>query len=193
MIKLYAATQNKNKLAEFNALLSEKFEVLSIANLNVEHELPETGNTLEKNALEKARFIVANFNVNCFADDSGLEVESLNGEPGVYSARYAGNQKSANDNMNLLLENLKESGSRKAKFRTVIALILDEKEFLFQGEITGEITTEKCGVLGFGYDPIFKPHGFDITFAEMSANQKNMISHRAIAVNKMVKFLLKKN
>lgn len=189
MRSLYAATQNKNKIAEINQLLSGKFNVLSVFDLPVDEELPETGYTLSENALQKARYIYQKFGVDCFADDTGLEVEALNGEPGVYSARYAGLQKNADDNMHLLLHKMAEKHNRKARFVTIIALIIKGKEHLFEGVIEGEIIRKKTGTGGFGYDPIFKPEGFDRTFAEMSLAEKSVVSHRGRAVKAMTEFL----
>ncbi|HYG52904.1 MAG TPA: RdgB/HAM1 family non-canonical purine NTP pyrophosphatase, partial [Flavobacteriales bacterium] len=152
-------------------------------------DLEESGTTLKANALQKARFTHQKFGVNCFADDSGLEVYSLGGAPGVYSARYAGEQRNANDNIDLLLKNLEGKINRKACFKTVIALIIDGKEFFFEGKIDGEISNEKRGDKGFGYDPVFIPEGHVKTFAQMEPEEKNAISHRAIAVKKLAHFL----
>lgn len=186
---LYAATQNPNKIREIQSLLADKCQVLSVFDLAVTEELPETGNTLEANAMQKARYIYDRFGVNCFADDTGLEVDILNGEPGVYSARYAGPGKDAVANMDLLLLKLEGKTNRSACFKTVIALILDGEEHLFKGVINGNIISEKRGTGGFGYDPVFVPEGHTRTFAEMSIEEKNTISHRAIAVKKMAGFL----
>ncbi|HLP12578.1 MAG TPA: non-canonical purine NTP diphosphatase [Flavobacteriales bacterium] len=190
-MKLCIASQNRNKITEFQVFLSGNFELVLPVDFGITDELPETGNTLESNALQKARFIHQKFKVNCFADDSGLEVESLNNEPGVYSARYAGEQRNANDNMDLLLKKLENKSNRSACFKTVIALIIDNKEYIFEGKMEGEITRERRGNNGFGYDPIFVPHGFSKTFAEMNSDEKNAISHRAMAVKKLVNFLNK--
>lgn len=188
-MKLIFATQNQNKVKELQQLMPSNIELLSLKDINCDDDIPETANTLEGNASQKSDYVVKKFNVNCFADDTGLEIEALNNEPGVLSARYAGEQKDSNDNMNLVLEKLKSKSNRKAKFRTVISLIINGKEYLFEGEAKGEIINEKCGVEGFGYDPIFKPEGYDITFAEMSIEDKNKISHRGIAVRKLIDFL----
>jgi XTP/dITP diphosphohydrolase len=188
---LYIASQNQHKITEINHVLNGKYAVASIFTLGHMNELEENGTTLVENALQKARFIHQKFNVNCFADDSGLEVESLNGEPGVHSAHYASALRNANDNMDLLLKKLAGNSNRSACFKTVIALILDGNEFIFEGKIQGQITNEKRGLNGFGYDPVFIPAGHEKTFAQMEPNQKNAISHRAIAVNKLVKFLNK--
>lgn len=189
MKTLYFASQNKHKIQEINQVLDGKYLVKSAYDLGQTEELEETGNTLESNALQKARFIHQKFKVNCFADDSGLEVESLNNEPGVYSARYAGEQRNANDNMDLLLKKLENKSNRSASFKTVIALIVDDKEYIFEGKIDGEITLEKRGKNGFGYDPVFVPNGHQKTFAEMNPDEKNAISHRAVAVKKLVEFI----
>jgi XTP/dITP diphosphohydrolase len=186
------ATANKNKLKEAKALLKSDIIIKSLTDIAFNEDIPETENTLEGNALLKAKFIAQKFNCNCFADDTGLEIVALNGEPGVYSARYAGEQKNSEDNMQKVLEKLEGKDNRQAQFRTVIALILDGKEHLFEGVVKGKITKEKRGAEGFGYDPIFIPEGYDKTFAEMTLEEKNKLSHRAIALNKMVDFLSKK-
>jgi XTP/dITP diphosphohydrolase len=191
-MQLIFATNNANKLKEVNSLLSSSITLKSLTDLGFNEDIPETENTLEGNALLKAKFIAQKFNCNCFADDTGLEIVALNGEPGVYSARYAGEQKNSEDNMQKVLEKLEGKDNRQAQFRTVIALILDGKEHLFEGVVKGKITKEKRGAEGFGYDPIFIPEGYDKTFAEMTLEEKNKLSHRAIALNKMVDFLSKK-
>ena len=188
-MKLIFATQNKNKIKEIESGLTGNFEILNLKAFGFTDEIPENAATLEGNALEKARFIFHRFKLNTISDDTGLEVESLNGEPGIYSARYAGGSKNAEDNMDKLLTNLQGKENRKARFRTVIALIINEKEILFEGIAKGEITQQRSGALGFGYDPIFKPDGYDITFAEMSMEEKNRISHRALALRKLIKYL----
>lgn len=188
-MKLIFATQNENKIKEIESGLTGNFEILNLKAFGFTDEIPENAATLEGNALEKARFIFHRFKLNTISDDTGLEVESLNGEPGIYSARYAGGSKSAEDNMDKLLANLQGKENRKARFRTVIALIIDGKEILFEGIAKGEITQQRSGTLGFGYDPIFKPDGYDITFAEMSMEEKNKISHRALALRKLIKYL----
>jgi len=188
-MKLIFATQNQNKVNELKLLMPDSIELLSLKAINCSDDIPETADNLEGNASQKSTYVVSKFNVNCFADDTGLEIEALNNEPGVLSARYAGEQKNSNDNMNLVLLNLKNKTNRKARFRTVISLVINGKEHIFEGEAKGEIVTEKCGVDGFGYDPIFKPEGFDITFAEMSMAEKNEISHRGKAVRKLVDYL----
>ena len=186
---LVFATNNKNKLKEIKHILQDKINILSINDLNHSDDLEETGLTLKDNASQKARFIYKKFNKNCFADDSGLEILSLNNEPGVFSARYAGSNCSADDNMNKVLKKLESIKNRNAIFKTVICLILDGREYFFEGSIEGIITNEKIGHNGFGYDPIFRPNNFNLTFAQMSVNEKSKISHRAIAVSKFVKFI----
>ena len=186
---LVFATNNKNKLKEIKHIIVDKINILSINDLNYSDDLEETGITLKDNASQKARFIYKKFNKNCFADDSGLEILSLNNEPGVFSARYAGSNCSADDNMNKVLKKLESIKNRNAIFKTVICLILDGKEYFFEGSIEGIITNEKIGHNGFGYDPIFRPNNFNLTFAQMSVKEKSKISHRAIAVSKFVKFI----
>jgi XTP/dITP diphosphohydrolase len=160
-----------------------------LSQAGIHEEIPETAQTIEENAVLKARYIFNHYNFDCFADDTGLEVEALNNAPGVYSARYAGEQKSSEDNINKLLAELNGKTNRNARFKTVIALILNGKEYLFEGIINGRIANEKRGEKGFGYDPVFIPNGYEKTFAEMSTSEKNNISHRAIAVQKLAKFL----
>ncbi len=187
--KLVFATNNQHKLEEVSAILGNHIELLSLKDINCETDIPETADTLEGNALLKAQYIYNNFNLNCFADDTGLEIEALNNEPGVYSARYAGEDKSAEANMLKVLDKLKNESNRKAQFRTAVSLILDGKEYLFEGIIKGEIIKEKRGNSGFGYDPVFIPEGYNQTFAEMGNEIKNKISHRALAINKLCDFL----
>ena len=186
---LVFATNNKNKLKEIKHIIVDKINILSINDLNHSDDLEETGITLKDNASQKARFIYKKFNKNCFADDSGLEILSLNNEPGVFSARYAGSNCSADDNMNKVLKKLESIKNRNAIFKTVICLIMDGKEYFFEGSIEGIITNEKIGHNGFGYDPIFRPNNFNLTFAQMSVKEKSKISHRAKAVSKFVKFI----
>lgn len=186
---LLFATANKNKLKEAKALLKSDIIIKSLTDIDFNEDIPETENTLEGNALLKVSHIAQKFSCNCFADDTGLEIVALNGEPGVYSARYAGEQKNAEDNMQKVLEKLEEKANRQAQFRTVIALILEGKEYLFEGIVKGKITKEKRGTDGFGYDPIFIPDGYTKTFAEMTLEEKNKLSHRAVALNKMANFL----
>lgn len=188
-MKIIFATQNQNKVKELNQLMPDNIELLSLKDINCEDDIPETASDLQGNASQKSAYVVEKFNVNCFADDTGLEIDALNNEPGVLSARYAGEQKNSNDNMDLVLLKLKGKQNRKARFRTVISLVVDGNEHLFEGEAKGEIIEQKCGIDGFGYDPIFKPEGFDITFAEMSIVDKNKISHRGKAVRQLIAFL----
>lgn len=188
-MKLLFATQNQHKISEIKKIISPNIAIQSLGDIHDSTDIPETGTTLEENALIKAWFVYTKFNQNCFADDTGLEVEALNGAPGVYSARYAGEPKSDEKNMIKLLEELKNKTNRKAHFKCVIALILNGKEILFEGILKGEILPEKSGTNGFGYDPIFLPENSSKTLAEMSMEEKNKISHRAIAVKKLVEFL----
>jgi XTP/dITP diphosphohydrolase len=188
-MKLIFATQNQHKLQEIKLLLPESIELISLADLNFTDDIAETADTLKGNALLKAKYIYKRFAINCFADDSGLEVEALNGAPGVYSARYAGLQKNDADNNQKLLIQLKGKPNRNACFKTVIALVLNGKEYTFDGVIEGTILEEMHGTQGFGYDPLFKPNGYNKTFAQISADEKSKISHRALAVNKLVDFL----
>lgn len=188
--KLVFATNNAHKLEEVSAILGDKIELLSLKDINCDADIPETADTLEGNALLKAEYVYKNYGLDCFADDTGLEVEALNGAPGVYSARYAGGKgHNAEANMQKLLHNMEEKDNRKAQFRTAVSLILNGKEYLFEGVIKGQIIKEKHGTSGFGYDPIFMPDGYDKTFAELGNEIKNQISHRAIAVNKLCEFL----
>ncbi len=187
--KIVFATNNKNKLEEVRAIINPKFRILGLADIDCFEDIPEDQETLEGNAKQKAQYIHEKYNINCFADDTGLEVDALNGEPGVYSARYAGEDKDSNKNMEKLLFEMQNKPTRTAKFRTVISLILDNKEYMFEGEVKGIISKVIKGKNGFGYDPIFIPDGFNKTFAELSKEIKNSISHRAIATDKMLKFL----
>jgi XTP/dITP diphosphohydrolase len=188
-MKLVFATNNPNKLSELQALVLEGIEILSLKEINCNEELPETNPTLEGNALQKAKYVYQNYGFNCFADDTGLEIEALGGAPGVYSARYAGEDCKAEDNMQKVLTKLENEDNRNAKFRTVISLIIKGEENLFEGECSGNITKTKSGAEGFGYDPIFTPEGYEITFAEMSKQEKGAISHRGKAVEKLVDYL----
>jgi len=193
MRKLIFATQNKNKALEINQLLQKEalgFEVIDATTFGITEDIPETGETLIDNALQKARYVYEKWGVDCFADDTGLEIAALNGEPGVYSARYAGEERDSIKNMELVLEKLKDKSTRTAKFKTVIALILDGKEYLFEGEAEGQITEALSGKAGFGYDPIFMPDGYEITFAEMDAALKNSMSHRGRAVKKLIAYIV---
>ena len=188
--KLVFATNNAHKLEEVAAILGDQVELLSLNDIGCHADIPETAETLEGNALLKSSYIYKNYHLNCFADDTGLEVEALNGAPGVYSARYAGGEgHDAQANMLKLLHELEGKENRKAQFRTAISLILDGKEYLFEGVIKGEIIKEKRGDSGFGYDPVFMPEGYDRTFAELGNDIKNQISHRALAVQKLCEFL----
>lgn len=192
-MKLIFATHNPNKLKELQLLLPKSIELLSLDDVGHLEEIPETEDTLPGNALLKAKTIYEKYKVNCFADDSGLEVEALGGAPGVYSARYAGEHKSDADNNEKLLRELKNVTDRKASFKAVIALILDGKEYLFEGRIDGEIVYQPRGTHGFGYDPLFKPNGLETTFAQMEIAEKIKINHRSKAVNKLVDFLKQNN
>ena len=188
--KLVFATNNAHKLEEVAAILGEKIELFSLNDIGCHTDIPETAATLEGNALLKSSFIFKNYGLDCFAEDTGLEVEALDGAPGVYSARYAGGEgHDSQANMLKILHDLEGKKNRKAQFRTAISLILDGKEYLFEGVIKGEIIKEKRGDSGFGYDPIFKPEGYDKTFAELGNDIKNKISHRALAVQKLCEFL----
>jgi XTP/dITP diphosphohydrolase len=193
MKKLVFATNNLHKLQEIKEILIDQFEVVSLKEMNFFDEIEEPYETLHKNALQKARVVHQFCGLDVFSDDTGLEVDALNGAPGVYSARYAGVNCSFQDNVKKLLKALNSEENRKAKFRTVIALILNNKEYTFDGVVEGEITKEQSGSEGFGYDPIFKPEGFETTFAEMTSEAKNKISHRGRAVQKLATFLKTKN
>ncbi len=189
MIHLVFATNNPNKLKEVEVLIPENIKLLSLKDIGCFEDIPETQNTIEGNAIQKAEYIKENYGYDCFADDTGLEVQALNGNPGVYSARYAGPQRDASDNMNLLLKNLEPSLNRKARFKTVIALNLNNNLTTFTGICKGEIMKTKHGSLGFGYDPIFQPDGYKETFAEMELLLKNKIGHRGKATKQLVAFL----
>ena len=188
-MKLVFATNNLNKLKEVQEMLPSSIELLSLKDINCFDEIEETETTLEGNAHLKADYITKKFGFNCFADDTGLEVESLGGKPGVYSARFAGEPSNSENNMQKLLVDLETKTNRKAQFRTAVSLNINEKKFLFEGICAGEILTKKQGEKGFGYDPIFKPEGFNQSFAEMTSKEKNTISHRGIAIQKLVSFL----
>ena len=188
-MQLVFATNNKNKIKEIKNLIGNSIELLSLSDINCSEEIPDTADTIAGNAQQKAQYIFDKYGYNCFADDTGLEIESLNNEPGIYSARYAGPQRDANENMDKVLDNLKGKQNRNAHFKTVITLIIDGKETLFEGIAKGEITQSKSGSEGFGYDPIFKPEGYGITFSEMSLDEKNKISHRGKAVRLLTEFL----
>ncbi|HOU30937.1 MAG TPA: non-canonical purine NTP diphosphatase [Bacteroidales bacterium] len=192
-MRLVFATNNKHKIREISELLGDNIELLSLEDVNIHCEIPEDYNTLEENAMAKARYIHKITGMDVFADDTGLEIDALNGAPGVFSARFAGEEKDFEKNIDKVLELMKDAENRKAAFRTVIALIKNEREYLFEGKVNGTILRERRGTGGFGYDPIFLPDGYTQTFAEMTLNQKNMISHRAIAFRKLKSFLLQNN
>jgi XTP/dITP diphosphohydrolase len=188
-MKIVFASNNKNKIQEIQSMLPDTIQIVSLESIGCFEKIPETADTIEGNAILKANYVTQKYGFDCFADDTGLEVETLNGEPGVYSARYAGEQRNADDNMNKLLEELLDKPNRNAQFKTVIALNLKEKQYLFEGIASGEITLEKMGTGGFGYDPIFKPTNYDETFAELSLAVKNEISHRGKATKALLDFL----
>ncbi len=188
-MKLVFATNNSNKLKEVQALVSSQIEILSLSDIGCTADIPETSPTIEENAMQKAKYVKDHYGYDCFADDTGLEVEELNGEPGVYSARYAGKKKDANANMDKLLTALDNKQNRNAQFKTVIALQIGGKLETFTGLCTGSITHTKKGEGGFGYDPIFMPNGYDKTFAEIPLTEKNKIGHRGKAVQKLIEFL----
>ena len=188
-MKIVFATNNPNKLKEIQSLIPKEIEIISLKEIGCNEDIPETGDTLEANAFQKAHYIKDNFNYDCFADDTGLEIDELNGDPGVYSARYAGLERNANANMNKVLNELKGKKNRKAQFRTAIALILKGEEHLFEGKVEGYISKDKQGNEGFGYDPIFIPENNIRSFAQMSMQEKGAISHRGRAVKKLVTYL----
>lgn len=188
-MKLVFATNNKHKLQEVRDIISSGVEILSLADIDCTDDIPETADTLDGNAFIKARYIFDKYGLNCFADDTGLEVEALGGAPGIYSARYAGEGHDSEANMNKLLENLTGENNRSAQFRTVIALIIDGEEKLFNGIVKGEITRDKRGASGFGYDPIFVPEGYKESFAQMESSTKNSISHRYRATKQLSDYL----
>ena len=183
------ASNNKNKISELQSMLPATITILSLESIGCFEDIPETADTIEGNAIQKANYVTEKFGYDCFADDTGLEVDALYGDPGVFSARYAGEQRNADDNMNKLLEALMFQNERKAQFKTVIALNLNGKQYLFTGIAKGEITLEKIGNQGFGYDPIFQPEGFLQTFAQLSLDVKNKISHRGKATQQLINFL----
>ena len=193
-MKIVFATNNKHKLDEIRKIIGDKIEIVSLADIGCHDDIPETADTLEGNALQKAHYVYNNYHISCFADDTGLEVEALNGAPGIYSARYAGGEGHDSEaNMTKLLKELGKNTNRNARFRTVIALLLTDgdevKEVLFEGIAKGKIIDERRGTEGFGYDPIFQPEGYDVTFAELGNEAKNIISHRAKAVEKLAEYL----
>lgn len=188
-MKILFATGNINKVNEVKSMLPEHFELLSLKDIDLSEDIPETSKTIEGNAIQKANYITEKFDLNCFADDTGLEIYSLNNEPGVYSARYAGNQRNDDDNMSLVQERLAIQKDRSARFKTVIALNLNGEQHLFEGIVEGKIVESKRGTNGFGYDPIFEPENCGKTFAELTLEEKNTMSHRARAFKKMITFL----
>jgi XTP/dITP diphosphohydrolase len=190
-MQLVFASNNKNKIKEIQALVPDTIQIISLEDIGCTEDIPETADTIEGNAILKANYITSNYGYNCFADDTGLEVDALNGAPGVYSARYAGEQKDANDNMDKLLSELKDTTNRNANFKTVICLNFNGTQQLFTGIIIGTIIDEKIGTNGFGYDPIFIAEGHQKTFAELSLEEKATISHRGIAVQQLIRFLSK--
>jgi len=189
MIELVFATNNQHKLSELSKIIGEKFHLLSLKDINCLDDIPETADTLDGNAALKAHFIWEKYQMNCFADDTGLEIDALNGQPGVYSARYAGEEQNSEANLTKVLEEMTGIKNRKARFRTVICLILDGKEHYFEGIVNGSLRSERQGKDGFGYDPIFVPDGYNKTFAEMDMAVKNKISHRGLATEKLLNFL----
>jgi len=190
-MKLVFATNNQHKLQEIKQLIGDSIELLSLSDLGYYDDIPENQETLEGNASEKSFFVYNKYGLNCFADDTGLEIEALNGEPGVYSARYAGEEKSSENNINLVLAKLAKIKNRKARFRTVISLVIEGREIQFEGIVEGQILEEKQGTTGFGYDPIFKPDELQLSFAEMSMDEKNEISHRGRAAQKLAEYLIR--
>ena len=188
-MQLVFASNNKNKILELQSMLPETIIVLSLESIGCFEDIPETADTIEGNAIQKANYVTEKFGYDCFADDTGLEVDSLNGDPGVYSARYAGEQRDTNDNMNKLLDALSDKNNRDAQFKTVMALNLNGKQHLFTGIARGQITLKKIGDQGFGYDPIFQPEGYQETFAQLSLEIKNKISHRGKATQQLIDFL----
>ena len=188
-INLIFATSNQNKVLEIQKILPKKFNIKSLKDLNYFEDVPENETTIEGNAVFKAKYIYKKFNINVFADDTGLEVEALNGEPGVHSARYAGKTRNSEKNIKKLLKNLKNIKNRNARFKTVIALIIDNKLHIFSGIVEGYILDSPKGNNGFGYDPIFCPNGFDKSFAELTLKEKNLISHRSLAMKKLIDFI----
>lgn len=189
MQKIIFATSNPHKVREVKEMLEGQYEVLSLKDIGCFEDIPETSPTFEGNALQKARYVYEKYGFDCFSEDTGLEIDALNGEPGIYTARYGGPARDADDNMDKALTNLEDKSDRGAQFRTAIALIIKGKENVFEGIVRGSIRTEKSGAGGFGYDPIFQPDGYEITFAEMDKEEKNKISHRGRAVRKLIDFL----
>ncbi len=192
-MELIIASQNQNKLVEFKKILGDKINLFSLSDIGLNQEIPENEKTIKKNAMFKAKFVNTQTGKNVFADDTGLEIDSLNGEPGVYSARYSGVDRNSDKNIELVLRKLKNKANRNSRFKTIISLIIDGKSVNFEGVVEGKITEEKRGSNGFGYDSIFQPNGYSSTFGEMSLKEKNKISHRSIAINKMVQYLKENN
>ena len=192
-MELIIASQNQNKLVEFKKILGDKINLFSLSDIGLNQEIPENEKTIKKNAMFKAKFVNTQTGKNVFADDTGLEIDSLNGEPGVYSARYSGVDRNPDKNIELVLRKLKNKANRNSRFKTIISLIIDGKSVNFEGVVEGKITEEKRGSNGVGYDPIFQPKGYASTFGEMSLKEKNKISHRSIAINKMVQYLKENN
>ena len=192
-MKICFATNNPNKVKEINRAVGSSIEILSLSDIGCFDEIPEEQDTIEGNSSQKANYVQKHFDMDCFADDTGLEVEALGGKPGVYSARYANEEGDAMANMKLLLKNLEGKANRKAQFKTVVTLILNGKEYQFEGIAVGKIRTELSGNEGFGYDPIFEPEGYDVTFAEMDMMEKNKVSHRGKAVKKLLEFIKSQN
>ena len=189
MKQLVFVTNNPHKLKEAQSIISGDFKIISLAEIGCEEEIAETGDTIEANASQKAFYVYNKYKVNCFADDTGLEIEALGGHPGVYSARWAGEDCSFENNIKKALEELHDSTNRKACFRTIVSLIIDGKETQFEGRVDGQILREKHGISGFGYDPIFQPNGYQQSFAEMHPDEKNLISHRGQAMQKLMEYL----
>tara|TARA_B100001248_G_C27214389_1_gene377293 strand:+ start:78 stop:662 length:585 start_codon:yes stop_codon:yes gene_type:complete len=192
-MELIIASSNQNKLLEFKKILGDKITLYNLSDYNINKEIPEDEDTIKKNAMFKAKFIYNQTGKNVFADDTGLEIDSLNGEPGVYSARYSGKEKNSEKNIQLVLNNLKNKINRNARFKTIISLIHKGKCFNFEGIVNGKITLNRRGINGFGYDSIFQPNGYSMTFGEMENGEKNRISHRSIAINKMINYLKENN
>lgn len=188
-MKIIFASNNKNKVQEIQNQVPKSIEIVTLEEIGCTEDIAETGSTLEENAIIKANYITEKYGLPCFADDTGLEIDALNGEPGVYSARYAGEDKNADKNMDLVLQKLQHKTNRKAQFKTVIALNINNEQHLFTGIVEGEIRNKKTGTNGFGYDPIFEPENLGKTFAEMTLEEKNKLSHRGRAVEKLIDFL----
>src|SRR5690606_9840640 len=188
-MKIIFASNNKNKVQEIQNQVPKSIQIVTLEEIGCNEDIAETGTTLEENAIIKANYVTQKYGLPCFADDTGLEIDALNGEPGVYSARYAGEDKNANKNMDLVLQKLGSSTNRKAQFKTVIALNINNEQHLFTGVVEGKIRNEKTGTNGFGYDPIFEPENLGKTFAEMTLEEKNKLSHRGRAVEQLIEFL----